>query len=91
MVSKTYSLDTPSSTTKGVTGMGKQYKIDSQLARKAVYTTNGTGLNPYPDNTRIHRLWNKWLHHYQTMEARSDELAEVYGEFRPNQLPKSIF
>ena len=66
--------------------MGKQYKIDSQIAQNHVYSNKGKGPNPYQYGTRIHRLWEKYRIDYLNIESRMDDLCKVYGECRPNKL-----
>ena len=66
--------------------MSKQYKADNVAAKARVYADRGKGECPYEDGTRIARLWYKWQRHYWNMEAMCDDMAEVYGEWRPDKL-----
>lgn len=66
--------------------MSKASKRDNQLAKEAVYATNGEGPCPYPDGTRLWKMWWKWRSHYVAMENIFDEFAEVYGEFRSDRM-----
>jgi hypothetical protein len=66
--------------------MGKQYQIDSRKAKDAVYAAKGEGPCPYDEGTRIARLWAKWKTRFCDMEAQADEMATVYGEYRPDKL-----
>lgn len=51
------------------------YKNDNQEAKAQVYH-NPFGPNPYPENTRLHRLWDKWKKHYDYMESVFMEFTE---------------
>lgn len=64
----------------------KAYKSDSEAAKKAVYASKGQGQNPYEEGTRRHRLWIKWKRHFDNMESYFDDMAEAYGEWRPDKL-----
>lgn len=62
--------------------MSKRYKADSQAARSHVYATNGAGACPYPEGSRLARLWAKWRAHYWNMELVLDDMAQVYGNHK---------
>jgi len=68
--------------------MGKSgaYKEDNEKAKAHVYKTHGEMPCPYDDGTRPARLWHKWRVFYLNMESQFDELAQAYGEFRPDRM-----
>jgi len=53
--------------------------------KKEVYASNG-GPCPYDSDTMEAKHWERVRRHYQSMESMFDEMAEVYGEFRPEKL-----
>lgn len=64
----------------------KAYREDREAARRAVYNARGRGSCPFEAGTRRARLWAKETASYNRAEARFDELALAYGEFRPDRL-----
>ncbi|WP_022707437.1 hypothetical protein [Paracoccus zeaxanthinifaciens] len=58
---------------------------DKREAKAKVYALQG-GPNPYPEGSRMAGFYEKFRAHYWAMEARFDDLAEVYGEFRPDRI-----
>lgn len=61
-------------------------KQDYEDVKNRVYSDKGCGPNPYPKNTRKNRMWAKEVLQYQRMESFADEMALVYGEFRPDRI-----
>jgi hypothetical protein len=59
---------------------------ERKAAKAAVYAANGQGPCPYPEGSRPARFWHKSKAHYWQMEGVFDEMAQVYGEFRPDRL-----
>lgn len=63
-------------------------------ATDLVYKLKGAeyrdNLNPYPLNSfdfeRFKRLYEKNCYFYRYMEGAFEDLAQVYGEFRPDKL-----
>ena len=66
--------------------MGKAYALDSREAKDRVYANDGKGPCPYGEGTRKARLWVKWQRFYLDMEAQFEDLAQAYGEFRPDRM-----
>lgn len=66
--------------------MGKLSKSEYRQAKAAVYAAKGQGPCPYPEGSRIAGHWERAMRHYHSMECLMDEMAEVYGEFRPDRL-----
>jgi hypothetical protein len=66
--------------------MGKRHQEDSKKAKAHVYASKGAGPCPYGPETRAARLWEKWRVFYLNMESQFDDLAQAYGEFRPDRL-----
>jgi len=58
--------------------MSKTYKIDRDLVRKVVYATHG-GPNPYPVDTRKHRLYENISNQFHMMEELDSEMEMFYG------------
>lgn len=59
---------------------------ERKAVRAAVYAAQGQGACPYPAGTRAARVWAKTKAHYWQMESVFDEMAAVYGEFRPDRV-----
>ena len=59
---------------------------DREEVKNRVYADKGIGPNPYPNNTRKSRMWEKEVIRYNNAELFFDEMALVYGEFRPDRL-----
>lgn len=55
----------------------KLYRADSQAAKDAAYRSP---VNPFEEGTRRHRLFGKWRHHHDCMEADFADLAMAYGQ-----------
>jgi hypothetical protein len=53
-----------------------------------VYATKGKGPCPYEPDTMEHKHWHRVQRHYWSMESHFDDLAEAYGEFRPDRITK---
>ena len=69
----------------------QRYRDDYSEVEKYIYRTHGSGPNLYEENSRKYRMYEKINKRYWTMEARMDDLAQVYGGFRPDRKkPKSI-
>lgn len=68
--------------------MGKSaaYRFDNINAKNHVYANDGKGPCPYVSGSRPARLWHKWQSFYLIMESRFDDLAQAYGEFRPDRM-----
>lgn len=57
-----------------------------RIAKEHVYKTKGKGPCPYEPDTMEYKHWHRAQKHYWNMESCFDELASVYGEFRPDKL-----
>lgn len=60
---------------------------ERKAVRAAVYAARGQGPCPYAAGSRAARIWDKTTAHYWAMESVFDDMAEAYGEFRPDRLP----
>lgn len=71
-------------------------KLSHELAEKMVYQSQGKPYdelrNPFKtetlDHARFERFYRQILNLYQQRERLFEEMAEVYGEFRPDRLKK---
>jgi hypothetical protein len=70
--------------------MSKAYAADSRMAKSHVYENDGKGPCPYAEGSRAARLWSKWQVFYLNMEAQFEDLAQAYGEFRPDRMPDHV-
>lgn len=71
----------------------RRRKADVELVFAALRKTKAAeyreDLNPFPEglrHDRFERLYKRERLKWIDMEARFDELAEVYGEFRPDRI-----
>lgn len=58
---------------------------DKREAKLRVYAEKG-GPSPYPDGSRLARWYAHYRAHYWRMEFIADDMAEVYGEYRPDRM-----
>lgn len=62
-------------------------KRDDKIeAKNSVYAAKGEGTCPYPSGSRLEKFWFQYRNHYWNMEARMEEMAQAYGEFRPEKM-----
>lgn len=58
---------------------------DDKAAKAHVYASSGKGPNPFEPGTRRARLWERYRTRYWLAETLMEELADAYGEFRPDK------
>lgn len=69
-------------------GKSNAYRDDNAKAKAHVYANDGALPNPFDEGSRPYRMWFKWRIFYLRMESQFNDLAQAYGEFRPNKMNK---